>query len=338
MAHFHRYSIDLQREMPHGMTVGIGYLGARGENLAGGVSGGPLNVNQLDPRYAGLGTALQEAVANPFFGTPLGAGILSGPTVLRGQLLRPYPQFDTVYKTRSSLARSRYHALIVDGERRLGGGWALRANYTWSRLNDSQYAESNFFAGGSGAIDNYDVEREFGLSVLDTPHRLNIAGTLELPFGVTISAVGSYQSGFPVSVVQSPNNSNLFGSSQRPTVVPGVEPRLTSDPEDSYDPTCGCIRWLNPAAWAQAAPFTFGKAPRTDGRVRTPVRRNWDAAIEKAQRIGARTMSLRAELINVFNFADLRGPSIAFGDASFGQIREAAGFPRMVQVLARVAW
>ena len=192
--------------------------------------------------------------------------------------------------------------------------------------------------------------------MLDTPHRLNLNGVVELPFGSgrrwlnrggwvnvlaggwSVSAVGSYQSGFPVAVNQSPNNSNLFGSGQRPNVVPGVNLYLTNDPENSYDLSCGCIRWLKGAAWTQAAPFTFGNAPRADGRVRTPIRRLWDLAIQKAHRIGPRVVSVRAELINVFNFADLRGPSVTFGDGSFGQIREAAGFPRMLQLSANVSW
>ena len=79
-----------------------------------------------------------------------------------------------------------------------------------------------------------------------------------------------------VTVSQSPVNSNLLGSNQRPNVVAGIDPVLTSDPENSYNAGCGCIQWLNPAAWSQAAPFTFGNAPRTDGRLRTPVRKNWD--------------------------------------------------------------
>jgi len=239
---------------------------------------------------------------------------------------------------------------------RLDAGWAVHANYTWSRARDSQFSESNFFSGGSFLADNYDVDAEYGLSVLDTPHRLNLSAIVELPFGAgrrwlngggaaaavlggwTISAFGSVQTGFPTSTAQAPNNSGLFGSTQRPNVVPGINPRLTDDPEESYDRQCGCIRWLNPAAWSQAAPFTFGNAPRADGRVRTPVRRLFDMAIQKSHRLGARTVSVRAELINLFNFADLRGPSVAFGDASFGQIREAAGFPRMLQLSAQIAW
>jgi hypothetical protein len=301
LGYLHRYSIDVQRELPHQLAVGIAYLGAVGRQLMSGIGGWGPNINQLDRRYLVLGPALQEPVPNPFVGTPLAAGILGAPTVPRGQLLRPYPQFDGVSLRRANLSRSRYDALILTAARRLSDGWALQANYTWSRARDSQFSESNFFAGGSSLLDNYDVDAEYGLSAVDTPHRLNLSAILELPFGAgrrwlnrsggvdavlggwTVSVFGSVQTGFPISVGQAPNNSGLLGSAQRPNVVAGVDPKLTGDPEGNYDARCGCIRWLNPAAWSQVAPFTFGNAPRTDGRVRTPVRRLFDMAIQKSQ-------------------------------------------------------
>jgi trimeric autotransporter adhesin len=335
-----RYSVDVHRELADAWTVGVGYLGARGDHLVvGGANGGSININQLDPRYRSLGAALQESVANPFFGTPLGVGILAGPTVQRGQLLRPYPQFDTVSMSRASVARSRYDALVLTGERRMHRRWAASVNYTWSRLRDSQFQESaGSFGGGSAILDNYDIEREYGLAALDIPHRLNISASVALPFGLTVSAVGAYQSGFPISVPQSPNNSGLFGSNQRPNVVSGVDPQLDGGLDERYDPACGCIGWLDPAAWSQAAPFTFGDAPRADGRARTPMRQVWDLAIEKPHRLNATTLSLRFEVINLFNRPDLRGPNTTFGDATFGQIRDQNGFPRMLQLLARVGW
>lgn len=335
LGYMHRYSVDLQHDLRGGLLVSIGYLGAVGRNLNSGIGGWGLNINQLDPKHAALGTALQEPVPNPFLGTPLAVGFLAAPTLTRGQLLRPYPQFDAVTIRRPNVSRSRYDAMILSAGRRLNQGWAAHANYTWSHATDNQFAESNFFAGGSGLLNHYDVDAEYGLSVVDTPHRLNVDATFELPLGLRISAAGYYQTGFPITLHQSPNNSNLLGSGQRPSVVPGVDPGLGSD---DYDAACGCIRWLNPAAWSQAAPFTFGNAPRTDGRARTPARRNLDLAIDKLHRFGARVLTVRAEVINVFNTADLRGPSVAFGDGSFGQIREAAGFPRMLQISARVGW
>jgi len=159
-----------------------------------------------------------------------------------------------------------------------------------------------------------------------------------LPLGLTVSAVGSYQSGFPLTIAQSPGNSNLLGSTQRPNVVPNIDPQLTGDAEGAYDGTCGCIRWLNPATWSQAPPFTFGNQPRTDGRVRTPARRNWDVSVQKSQTIRGTTLTVRADAINLFNSADLLGPNTYFGTDTFGQIRGAAGFPRMLHVSVGASW
>ena len=50
-------------------------------------------------------------------------------------------------------------------------------------MNDNQFGETNFFANRGALLDNYDLDREYGLSLLDTPHRVNITGTFELPFG-----------------------------------------------------------------------------------------------------------------------------------------------------------
>ena len=123
----------------------------------------------------------------------------------------------------------------------------------FSVRKDNQVGEGNAFSiNAQGPIDSYDLDREFGYSLLDAPHRLNISGSVELPFGPgkrwlanggwlgalaggwTVSGVGWYQSGFPVAVVQPNNNFNLLGSLQRPNIVPGVDPRLPGNPQDNY--------------------------------------------------------------------------------------------------------
>ena len=54
----------------------------------------------------------------------------------------------------------------------------------FSVRKDNQFGEgNNFSANPQGALDNFDLEREFGYSLVDTPHRVNISGTLDLPFG-----------------------------------------------------------------------------------------------------------------------------------------------------------
>jgi hypothetical protein len=91
-------------------------------------------------------------------------------------------------------------------------------------------------------------------------------------------------------------------------------------------------------AWTAAAPFTFGNAPRTDTRVRGPAKKNWDLAIQKAHRTGGRTVTVRAEIINVFDDPNLLGPNTVFGSVDFGRITGVGGFPRTLQLMARFAW
>jgi hypothetical protein len=335
--YYHRYSAEIERQWL-GARVNLAYAGAAGRNLAvGGSSGSFVNVNQLDPRYLSMGPSLVQPVDNPFFNTPLGVGILAGAQVPAAQLLRPYPQFDAVYAMRSAAARARYDALIAGIARRFEGG-SLHANYTLSRQRDNQFGESNFFSEGSAIQDYYDIDAEYGVSVLDTPHRLNIGATIALPYAFSISAAATLQSGFPITISQAANNTGLLAGSQRPNSVPGVDPLLTRDPADAFDTDCSCIRWLNPAAWSEAAPFTLGNAPRADGRVRTPGRRLLDVAVDRAFRIGAGALTLRAELINALNARDFRGPNPQWGSATFGEIRADSGFPRTLQLRARYAW
>jgi hypothetical protein len=278
------------------------------------------------------------------------------PTLQRGQLLRPYPQFGNIRAHRATEARARYNAIAVGAERRQHDGWGVRANYTFSVRKDNQFGEANALSANVQAtVDNFDLEREFGYSLIDTPHRLNISGTVDLPFGVgkrwlsrrgvahailggwAVSGVGFFQSGFPIVVSQAVSPALAFGFGQRPNVT-SVNPQRSGSPDDNYDPACNCVRWLDPAAWSAAAAFTLGNAPRTDVRARTPFRKNWDLAVHKTERVGGSRLTLRAELINVFDDPAFFGPRVIHGLPTFGQLAGVGGFPRTLQLSARMAW
>jgi len=349
-AYVQQYSVDLQREMAREIAVTVGYVGSRSIHLGvGGTVDSTVNLNQLDPKFLSLGSALQEKVTNPFFGNSAFGALSTSSTIARGQLLRPYPQFGNVLAHRVSAASARYNAFVVKAVRRIHNGWGMNINYTYSRMSDSQFGESNFFANrGGGALNNYDLGREFARSLLDTPHRLNITGTVELPFGKgkrwldtggvvnvllggwAVTGIGSYQSGFPISISQASNNSGLFGSNQRPNLVPGVDPKTSGSDEERLN------SWINPAAYSPAAAFTFGNTPRTDPRVRAPMKRNWDIAFQKTQRLSERkALMARAEIINIFDNPNFRGPATGFGLSTFGKITSVGGFPRMLQLTFR---
>ena len=314
----------------------------------GGTVDATVNINQLDPQYMSLGSALLDLVPNPFFGDSTFGNLSRSSTITRGQLLRPFPQFDNVLAHRVTESKARYNAMTVRFDKRLRNNWGLNANYTFSRLMDNQFGESNTYAQRNGsALNNYDIDSEWGYSLLDVPHRVNLNGTFVLPFGKghgrltdgagnaflggwSVTAAARFQNGFPVSVWQSNNNSGLLGSTQRPNIVPGVELATSGSVEDRI------TGWIDTAAFTAAPAYTFGNAPRTLPDLRTPGQKNVDLSIQKTQNIGGtKNISVRADILNLFDSPLFTTLQSQFGTATFGQLTAVGGYARSVQFQVR---
>jgi len=360
-AYVHQYSVDFQRELGNRLVAGIGYIGATSRHLGlGGNDDESVNINQLDPRYQALGSALFDSVPNPFFGNPVFGSFGDQRTIPRGQLLRPYPQFGDILAHQVSDGRAQYHSLVLRLERPIVNGWGGRINYTWSSNKNNIFGELNQFSNNSTSVarilNSYDVDAEYAHSITEQPHRLNFALTGELPFGKgkkhlsdpgiartlfggwAVTGVGYFQSGFPVAVIQSSNNTGLFSRVQRPNLA-GTSPTTDGSTESHYDPGCSCLNnWFNPAAWTTAAPFTFGNATRTNTDMRTPFKTQTDVAFQKNEPIGGGSLMIRAEIINIFNNTQFNGPNMTFGSSSFGRISSTRGFPRLVQLMLRFSF
>ena len=347
----HQYSVDYTRELQGGIAVTVGYSGSRSDHLpVGGTVDGTVNINQIDPAHLSLGSALLDLVPNPFFGNTAFGNLSNAATITRGQLLRPFPQFTDVLAHRVTDARARYNALTLRFDKRLRNNWGVNANYTFSRLMDNQFAEGNTYsARNQNALDNYDLDGEWGYSLLDVPHRLNVNGTFVVPVGAghrwladglgnallggwSITAAARFQNGFPVSVWQSANNSGLLGSTQRPNIVPGVELATDGSLDDRLR------NWINPGAFTAAPAFTFGNAPRTLENLRTPGQRNVDLSIQKAQTFGGKTISVRADVLNLFDNPLFTTLQSQFGTPTFGQLTAVGGYARSVQFQVRVGF
>ncbi len=137
------------------------------------------------PSYLSLGAALNDQVANPFFGLPAGQGkSVTSATIQRRELLRPFPQFNDILMRQSTLGESQYHAAVLKFEKRISNGWGGRVNYTYSRLKDNQFGESNFFSrNATEAQDVYNLDAEYSIGLLDVPHKITMSPIIELPFG-----------------------------------------------------------------------------------------------------------------------------------------------------------
>lgn len=367
-----QYSADLQKELPGGMAVTVSYIGARGDHLPlGGTADVALNINQLDPKYMALGSALSQTVPNPFFGIPGAGPLATQATVTRAQLLRPYPQFLNISARQVSEGISRYNAGVIELNRRVSASSWIggRFSYTYSVLKDNQFGESNFFSNsGSGlplnaysyikGSSSYDPRADYAYGILDTPHRFIMSPIVMLPFGQgrkwanskglldtivggwTAAAIVTIQSGFPISVQQS-DNTGTFGGAQRPNVVSGVDvgtagawlDRLASADHPG-------AAWLNAAAFTVAPAFTFGNAPRTITAVRTPPQRNVDLSVAKNIGIGGGSdvAQVKVEVVNLLNRVTTNSIATTLGSSTFGRISSQSGFMRLVQFTFRYSF
>ena len=364
-----QYSIDLQRELPGAQAITVSYVGSRGDNLSlGGSADVAVNINQLDPKYMALGTALNTQVANPFFGNASAGPFASAATLSRAQLLRPYPQFGNILARHVLEGKSRYNAAVVEWSKRPTHGWGGRVSYTYSQLKDNQIGEGNFYsAGGFNPLNNYNYipgsnyynpDVDYAYSLLDVPNRVIIAPVVELPFGKgkkfgansglaewiaggwQLSAAINLQQGFPLSVQQS-DNTGTFSGVQRPNLVPGVDLATAGSFEDrlaSADhPTAA---WLNPTAFTAAAPFTYGNAPRTITDLRSPNQYNVDAVFIKNLRFGSKSAQIKIEMLNLLNRVQVRALQgrNTFGNSNFGRTGVQAGFMRITQLMFRYSF
>jgi hypothetical protein len=361
----HQYSVDMQRQLPGDMSVGLTYMGATSRHLTWGTS---VNINQIDPRFYSLGSALTANVPNPFFGNPGAGGFATRTTLPRNQLLRPFPQYGNVTMTQSTLGKAQYHAGVVALTKRTTGWWGGRLSYTWSRLDDNQFGQGNYYSSAPGILNNYtaipgspyfDPDAEYGRSLLDSPHKLVASPIIRLPFGDgqkwltsgvaskiaggwTVSFVIQMQSGFPIGVSQSSNNTNSLGGNQRPNIVPGqdflmpgsITDRLKANPADDL--------YLNPAAFSEAPAGTLGNAPRILPGVYSPWRNSTDMRIRRDIALGgARRISLDLEVINLFDnpwYAALGSVAYSPTSGTFGRVTAQANYSRTMQVTGRFSF
>jgi len=296
-----------------------------------------LEWNELPASDQALGNKLTAMVPNPFFGkiTSSGCG-LDQPTIVYGQLLRPFPEYCSVTEAPPAVGDSTYNALQATFTHRWHSGLQLNVSYTYSKfLDDVQGASGWAFPGtGSSVRNSYDLAAEKAVDPSDLTHSLVVNHSYELPIGQgkkfgsnwskpVDSILGGWQwtgivtahTGLPLSINPASNNTAGFGFNQRPNIVPGVDPVPQNQSINN---------WINPAAFAQPAAFTFGDAPRFLSNLRAPGFVNFDTGIQKWWKITeSMRIQFRFELFNAFNHPNFFEPDTNLGDATFGTITSA---------------
>ncbi len=338
---FHNWHFDIQREVAAGTVFTASYVGSRAYYLAAPPSDftGAINqnVNQLDPQYLSMGTALTQVVPNPFFGI-LTSGPLAGATVARSQLLRPYPQYSGVTRIAPAYGNSHYHSVQMQLEKRMSHGLTALISYTIAKNLSDMTNPDNVY--------NRQAERSY--ASFDVPQRLSVTATWELPFGKgrrfgtnisrpldllaggwMLSTFQVYQAGFPMAFTLA--RGTVGAGSGRPNVV--------GDPSSGVSgPIVNRLRnYFNTSAFAQPADFTYGNVSPYIGTVRSPGMNNANLTLSKDFRLVERVrLQFRAEMFNVLNHPVFSAPNTSLGNANFGIISSQANLNRQMEFVAKI--
>jgi TonB dependent receptor-like, beta-barrel len=333
-----QWNITVQRELPWRVAVEVAYVGTEGHDLQTNSESG-LNLNQLDPSFQALGSALNQLVPNPFFGI-VNSGVLVAPQIARAQLLRPYPQFTDIIPLQNTGSTSIYHALQISLNRRMSGGLLLAGSYVWAKAEEE----------GESHQDSYDIAASRSVASYDIPHRIVMSALYELPFGRghrfetnmpllldgvlggwQVNGIVTLQSGTPLTISAS-NTAGLFNPVTRANWN-GQDPSLDGPAEERLQ------RWFDTTAFSQPAAFTFGNAGATFPLLRTHNVRNLDLSLFKHFALpGGMRLQARIEAFNVLNRVQFGSPNTSVTSSSFGVVTSQANTPRQLQFGFKALW
>jgi len=309
------WNLDLQKTLPWGIVLNLGYNGSRGSHLD----------TVIEPR-----AIPSSPDTNPAPATCPGTA----------------PCLPLNFRYEEAVSFSKFNAATVRVNKRLSKGINLGANY--------QYSHSIDDAGGLGSVGGVGVQNwqnplgELGNSSLDVRHTVSGNYLYELPFGKDkfwltsgagahilegLSASGTFQ--FATGGWLSPSYASSVASTACGTG--GVlRPNLTGASVTAGGGTEH--QWFNPQAYV--APTNtpgfcnfFGNAPRNS--ILGPGTVSNNMALSKTVNMGdTRSMEIRATISNVFNTVQYSGVGTTVNSPQFGEVT-SAGQMRQFQFTAR---
>jgi carboxypeptidase family protein/TonB-dependent receptor-like protein len=307
-----QYNLTLEYQLANTMSVSAAYVGNRATHLVA-----PTDFNQ------------------PLPGT--------GDFNLRRPLSGVLPRVTQISGT-ASWAISNYNGLQLNLRQRFGRGAEFLASYTLSKTltdNLGYYGSAGVAAQSAYSYNQYAQRLyNYGPAFFDARHNFMFSGSYELPFGKgrsygnnlaplvnnilggwNLNSIVQFRSGFPITVTTGGTNSG-----QNPRG--GEKPNLIGDPTPSNQ---SLDNWINAAAFANAAPGTFGNSPV--GVIRAPGFANWDFGVGKKFYVTEGDyFDFRAEFFNFTNHPSFAPPGRTFSDTNtFGRITGVVSPPRTMQ-------
>jgi Carboxypeptidase regulatory-like domain/TonB dependent receptor len=219
----HQGDIIVEREVARNTVVSASYLFSYGQHLTTFV-----DTNLRPPTAQGRVSIVDGPFAGqtwvfPFYQAPAAPGTA-----------RPNPAFGNILEIRDSVS-TKYHALVLQANRRLTNGLQFQTSYTLSRAQDNGGSQSSatFTPGFSALFDPFDPSSDSGLSPFDRRHKFVASVVYNTNFqgfgdtakailnGWTIAPIVNMYSGFRYTAVTnnfsppaSIGTGSTFGASQ----------------------------------------------------------------------------------------------------------------------------
>lgn len=362
------WNVAISRELPKNFVLDLTYTGSKGTHL----ESGQVNVMQINPQYAYLGTLLNASITDPRvvalgFKPPFPDFVsVLGKNATLGQSLRVFPQYSGLISggQGNHSGNSTYEALVASVTKRYSGGLSMVASFTWSKLlTDADDTEpwigeglgAGYGTAYIGAQDQYNRRIMKSYSALDTPAMVKITPSYDLPFGpkrhwlsngfVGRNLVGNWtvsgyifgQSGYPMAVVDSGYNNNLNNGWARPNELSS---NWILPWSGKFDPSVD--HFLNPASFQRRtnpAADPIGNSPVYNGASRFFPLYGEDVSLARRFHLKERAnLDFRWEVYNLFNHHRWSNPaSFDLSNSQFGIITNASG-NRSMQGTLRLDW
>ena len=334
------YDLSLQRQFGPNTVATLSYIGSEGHHLLTLLEANPgnpslcLGLSQLNEVAAG------SATCGPF-GETSTYTTASGQTV-QGTRAPLGGNFGSVDYLKTN-GNSNYNSFELT-VRHVSGRAQFLAGYTYSKSLD-------FASSLSDQLNPYNLRQTYAQSAFDIRHNFVTSVNYHLPVealarsinrlteGWIVSGIARFNTGFPVTMANSSDNS-LYG-----TQPDGVNPFGVDLPQVQPGPLQLNHNPRNGNAYFNTSLFSLQPLGQPGNAARRyfpgPGIDNFDLALQKYVPLKDQVrLEFRIEAFNAFNHAQFFGPNAVNGDvnsSAFGQI-SSADAPRLVQAAIKLSF
>ncbi|HTA85902.1 MAG TPA: carboxypeptidase regulatory-like domain-containing protein [Silvibacterium sp.] len=297
-SHNMNYNLQIEQSLTNKIVAQIGYVGSQGRNL--------LSIRDINQAALGSGNITVQPAGCPVTHTPQDCS-------------RPYfsrfPDFTFINEIQS-IGTSNYNSLQATLRVSNLHGFTAQAAYTWSRSFDEVTAYR-----GALPQDSFNFKGDYGPSDFDNRNIFVGLFTYDIPGaqkwkpltnGWQLNSLMTFHGGLPFSVYSSADTSGTNDGNQRADFVSGINPYA------GFRKGKVGANWLNPAAFVDAAPSTWGDTSRN--AYYGPGYGSVDFSVFKNTPIGERVNTqFRVEMYNLFNRTNFAPPLNGSFNPSFTQ-------------------